>query len=74
MLVYRVENPNNSSKSGEALSTSDLERLRSFITSPPTTGCTTVGQVKNIVQRSKIEFPNSVSGKLLFTSDLSRVE
>jgi hypothetical protein len=37
MLVYRV--PNDSSKSGEALSTSDLERFRSFLTSPPNTGC-----------------------------------
>jgi hypothetical protein len=71
MLVYRVEKPNDSSKSGEALSTSDLERLRSFITSPPNTGCSTVGQVNNMVQRSKNEFPNSVSGELLLISDLS---
>jgi hypothetical protein len=69
--VYRVETPNDSSKSGEALSTSDLERLRSFTTSPPNTGCTTVGQVNNMVQRSKIEFPNSVSGELLLTCDFS---
>lgn len=63
--MYRVENPNDSSKSGEALSTSDLEQLRSFIASPPNTGCTTVGQVNNMVQRSKIEVPKSVSGELL---------
>lgn len=51
-----------------------FERLRSFSTSPPNTGCTTVGHINNMVQRSKIEFPNSVSGELLLTSDLSRVE
>jgi hypothetical protein len=61
MLVYRVEK-----------SISDFKRLRSFVTSPPNTGCTTV--VNNMVQRYKIEFPNSVSGELLLTSDLSRVE
>ncbi len=72
--MYRVETPNDSSKSGEALSTSDLERLRSFVTSPPNTGCTTVGQVNNMVQRSTIDFPHSVSGELLLTSDTIQVE
>jgi hypothetical protein len=73
MLEYRVEKSNDNSKSGEVLSISDLKRLRSFITSPPNTGCTTIGQVNNMVQRSKIEFLSSVSG-LLLTSDLSQVE